>query len=721
MIFRGGSFDYAGTSVAFAGDVNGDGFADIIIGAPGTSGGTGTAYVVFGGQGVFAGRIVTLDDMDADDGLILTGAASDSDTGHAVAGAGDVNGDGYDDMLIGAPGEHGAYVVYGRDFTGDVTLEGTSSADTLAGSSFSDVIIGGLGDDTLVGGGGFDVLKGGAGDDTLVAHVDQINGNAIVADGGTGTDTLKIEGHGGEVHLDDLNPGALSNIEKIDLGGEFDLGGGYSLRLGAKTVLGLSETTNTVTVTGGSSNDAIRFTDATWELFDEVGSTHTYVSGNATVVVENADIVDVTVPIIGADGVVNLDIENDGILFLSAFDDSTNFGYAVSAAGDVNGDGFGDFVIGATSYGYFYDSEIMEGIIPRAAYVIFGDDELSSRSSIDLSGDPESDLDGANALRIEYEESGEFGYSLSAAGDVDGDGFDDFLATALAAAYDGSGAAHLVFGRSASDWSYVGSSESLQGLASIFPYEGASVLTMYSSSTPYTPELAVGSGDINGDGLDDILIGIRGSDYYGSTYVYAGETFVVFGDEDLTSDPVILDSFHSNQELGGLSAYGYGVTGSAYSIYNDYAYTGWAVGAVDFNGDGFDDLLIGAPKVTTDSIFGETTAEFASDSRGQAYVVFGDGLDGTQNVPLPPYSSDGFTLGAAEDEISGSYLGYSVNSAGDVNGDGFEDIIVGAPYANYQFIDNNEARGGAYIVFGTGSPPTGTIPEQLLAGPTGSR
>ena len=102
--------DQIGSSVSSAGDVNGDGFDDLIVGAiRGDDGGgnAGEAYVVFGtasgfGTNVGGRQVIDLTTLSAAEGFIIQGDAADDRTGNSVASAGDVNGDGFDDLIVGA-------------------------------------------------------------------------------------------------------------------------------------------------------------------------------------------------------------------------------------------------------------------------------------------------------------------------------------------------------------------------------------------------------------------------------------------------------------------------------------------------------------------------------------------------------------------------------------------------------------------------------------------
>ena len=95
------AFDQSGRSVASAGDVNGDGFDDLIIGASGANGAAGASYVVFGHAGGFAANL-ELSALNGSTGFQINGGAAVDFSGTSVASAGDVNGDGFDDLIIGA-------------------------------------------------------------------------------------------------------------------------------------------------------------------------------------------------------------------------------------------------------------------------------------------------------------------------------------------------------------------------------------------------------------------------------------------------------------------------------------------------------------------------------------------------------------------------------------------------------------------------------------------
>jgi trimeric autotransporter adhesin len=190
--------DRSGGSVSSAGDINGDGFADLIIGASGANGSTGASYVIFGKAGGFTSSI-NLSSLTGSNGFRLDGVAANDSSGGSVASAGDVNGDGRADFIIGASGANGnagASYIYFSPASGGATYRGTTMADRLSGTASGDIIYGSAGNDIITGGAGNDTLIGGTGNDTINAGGGDDGVAWALGDGndtitlGTGTNTL---------------------------------------------------------------------------------------------------------------------------------------------------------------------------------------------------------------------------------------------------------------------------------------------------------------------------------------------------------------------------------------------------------------------------------------------------------------------------------------------------------------------------------------------------
>jgi hypothetical protein len=265
--------DFAGSAVSGAGDLNGDGYDDLLIGATGTDvggSGSGAAYVVFGKASGFS-SVLELSALSGADGFQINGELSTDALGWAVSAAGDVNGDGFDDILLGAPrnddfnGDNSgaAYLLFGTDFGGDVDFLGTSGANALTGTSAAEILVGGAGSDTLTGGTGNDVLKGAAGDDVLVFD----SADTVKIDGGSGKDTLRFDGSGQSLNLTSISNLRYEGIEKFDLTGT----GNNSLTLGIRDVLDLpdgatvfAENGKTQILVVGNAGDSVTSTGQGW-------------------------------------------------------------------------------------------------------------------------------------------------------------------------------------------------------------------------------------------------------------------------------------------------------------------------------------------------------------------------------------------------------------------------------------------------------------------------
>lgn len=317
----------------------------------------------------------------------------------------------------------------------------------------------------------------------------------------------------------------------------------------------------------------------------------------------------------------------------------SNLGFALAAAGDVNGDGLKDIVAG---------SPYIDGF--GAAYVIFG--AQKGRAGLQV-----SELDGTNGFVVTgLERYGFFGAGAAGAGDVNGDGLDD---VAFGAPRSGkserrdAGEAFVVFGRPG------GFPASLKAKE----IDGSNGFRILGS----VPEGGVGgavagAGDVNGDGFGDFLIGGSNGDGL-SEYAY-----LIFGRAEF---PAVLDL----GEIDGSNGVRF------YSSESDL--TGAAVaGAGDVDGDGFADVLIGDPD------------ENGRFPKGAAYLIYGHAGAFPKQIALRKL--DG-TLGFAISGSIGTAFGYALGGGQDVNGDGLSDMVLGDMDATVQGVGG---AGAAFVVFG---------------------
>ena len=468
--------DYSGFSVSSAGDVNGDGLDDLIVGADAVNTYTGKSYVVFGKINSTA---INLSSISAGTGgFVINGENNGDHSGRSVSSAGDVNGDGLDDLIIGAfladignrANAGKSYVVFGKTNTATINLSSIAA-----------------------GTGGF-VINGD--------HSEGFSGRSVSSAG-------DVDGDG----LDDLIVGAHGDAARSD----HPEGKSY-------VVFGKKDNTNAVnlsSVASGSGGFVINGEDTP----NTAGQSGTAVSSAGDV---NGDGLDDLV--IGAPRSVPIGKKDAGKVFVvfgkkddtSAVDLSTiesgtggfvingekafDFtGDSASSAGDVNGDGLDDLIIEASNADP--DGKTNAG----RSFVVFG---TADTDVIELS----SVTSGTGGFVINGEKIGDrSGFSVSSAGDVNGDGLSDLIVGAFRADVNGNktheGKSYVVFGKS---------NTNAVDLSSIAAGTGGFAING-KNAWDRSGDSVSSAGDVNGDGLDDLIVGAH------SVNTYTGKSYVIFG------------------------------------------------------------------------------------------------------------------------------------------------------------------------------------------------
>ncbi|MEM8641309.1 MAG: DUF4347 domain-containing protein [Cyanobacteria bacterium P01_G01_bin.54] len=490
--------DRSGISVSHAGDINGDGIADLIIGAsdadPNGNSGAGESYVVFGGNTIGSNGALELSSLDGSNGFILNGVAADDSSGRSVSRAGDVNNDGIDDLIIGAPNADSngnlntgeSYVVFGGTTIGS---NGSFELSSLDGSN--GFVLNGI--DAFDQSGrsvshAGDVNGDGIADLIIGATGASPNGNVAAGESYVvfGENNLGSNGSFELNSLDGSNGFVLNGIDELDLSG------------------------GSVSRAGDVNGDGIDDLIIGAEVADPNGNLN---AGESYVVFGGNNV--------GGNGSLELSsLDGSNGFVLNGIDADDLSGVSVSSAGDVNGDGVNDLIIGAPSLDL--DSTSVAG----ESYVVFGGTTIGGNGALELSS-----LDGSNGFVINGVDARDLsGRSVSGAGDVNGDGFADLVIGAPAADPDGkdrAGESYVVFGGNT-----IGSNGSFE-LSSLngsngfvlngFVLNGADAGDGSGWSVSDT-------GDVNGDGIDDLIIGASVASPNGK--ILAGESYVIFGVRD---------------------------------------------------------------------------------------------------------------------------------------------------------------------------------------------
>lgn len=562
-------------------------------------------------------------------------------------------------------------------FTYQIT-DGATSVDLVA-----DITVEGANDDVVIDGATSDLSAsftstGGATGSPVVSAtaLDGTNGFALTGNASNLFAGSAVAGDGdfdGD-GFDDVVVGAFgySPVGGVNTGTAFVLFGDGAVAPASRDIPAITPAEDGISLVGQDDEllgrDAAFVGDVNGDGFDDflIGNSASRANGPYTGTARLVFGRDFT----GVTGSEDLDATNS-----TSFIDSTttndgtrNLGASVSSAGDINDDGINDFIIGAP----FSTAALGDDDFGKA-FVVFGRDATDTPfgETFDL-----ATLDGTNGFQIDTgtnQRGSLLGASVGAAGDINGDGIDDVIVGAPGVSTEiftppddlqtfNRGASYVIFG----------SQNPFGASVDVTNLDTAAGFTI---TEPYGDDRigldVAGIGDFNGDGLDDFIVG---SEYFGAAG-NEGAAYIIYGSEQPFGDLFNLRTLDPSE--------GFKVVGGEY-----YDGVGTALSAAgDFNGDGLDDVIIGAQ------------SNFEGAFTGEAYVLFGTDQTFSSPFNLAGFDeTDGVKLTGFD---RGDLFGSKVSSAGDLNQDGFDDVIVGALTADLN------SPGAAFVFYGAPSGGSG--------------